>query len=164
MEAYDLVADANWCGNQSHPATASDHWAKFGVQGETSLMFDGMCSQPFHRSARLLAIEGNSLSAANRCTSRQSEDVINSARPDQRIIREVAFPAANMLDPEASHFAWFDDVGHGTIQDVAQLKMARLFIERPAVMERERLGRLQFQSPTLYYENPTLIAVQYRLT
>jgi len=31
MEAYDLVAVANWCGNQSHPATASDHWAKFGV-------------------------------------------------------------------------------------------------------------------------------------
>ena len=156
MEAYDLVADANWCGNQSHPATASNCRENLGVQCETSLISDGMRTQSFHRSARLLAIEGNSLSAANRCTSRQSEDVINSARPDQRIIRKIAFPAANMVDPEASHFAWFDDVGHGTIQDVAQLKMARLFVKRPAVMERERLGRLQLQSPTRYCRKPNV--------
>lgn len=119
-------------------------------------MFDGMCSQPFHRSARLLAIEGNSLCATNWRTSRQSEDVINSARPDQRIVCEVAFPAANMLDSEASHFTRLNDIGHRTIQDVAQLKMARLFVKRPDVMERERLGRLQFQSPTLYCQQPNV--------
>jgi len=112
MEAYDLVAVANWCGNQSHPATASDHWAKFGVQGETSLMFDSMCSQPFHRSARLLAIEGNGLCAANRCTSRQSEDVIDSARPDQGVVEKITFPASSMMNPKATDFLRFDHISH----------------------------------------------------
>jgi hypothetical protein len=136
MQPHDTFAVADRRGNQPHPAAPSaDSRLNLGIQREPAFMPDDKGTQAFHGGARLFTIERHCILSTDRCASRQSEDVINSPGPDQRIVGKVAFPASGMMNSKMSYFGRFNNVGYGAIQDAAQLKVAWLFVEWPAVMK-----------------------------
>ena len=60
-------------------------------------MLDRMCPQSLHRGSRFLAIKRYDLVTGDLPIPRQSEDVINPARPDQAVVGQIAFPEAGVM-------------------------------------------------------------------
>jgi len=83
-------------------------------------------AKQLHLCAGLPAVEPNRLFARNRSSARQPEYIVNSTRPDQRIVGKIAFPAARMVDPELSHRGGRDRIGDQAAKDATQFKVPML--------------------------------------
>jgi hypothetical protein len=104
--------DQDGRANQAHPAVFVYGGADFDVNGETAPVFNGICAQLFHLGPRLLAVQRNGVVPTNRHTPLQAKEIVNTARPDQRIIRQIAFPAAGMVKAKIAYMFGRKEVRH----------------------------------------------------
>ena len=131
MEPNCAAFGNNGCRDNAHPPVVPGHRPYFDIDGEASLLPDGIGAQPFHGRPGFGCIEPECLGPADLYSSRQSEDIVDPARPDQGIVAEVTFPAAGMVQVEVANIARLESVGHGRIEDVSELEMSRLLEKGP---------------------------------
>ena len=148
MKANNPGAIADGRCYQPHRALAADRRANGDIKREAPSISDSVLAKPLHRRARPFRVKCNGLLARHGRPAGQTEQVVDPARPDERIIGKVAFPAARMLEPETADFGGFDDVGYDRAQHMAELELLGLLEQRPGVIERERIDRpMMHQSP-----------------
>jgi len=141
MQAYHALADADWSRDKANPAAACSGGTDFRIDREASLVPNGISAKALHGRPRMLRIKRNRLVTANGRSSRQSENVVNAARPDEGIVRKIAFPKSGVMEPELANCCRLEDVRNGAVQDAAKVKMARLLIKRPAMTQDKRFVR-----------------------
>src|SRR4051812_39679431 len=92
VQAHRPIALADWRADEPHPPLAADRRANLGVEREAAPVADCVGPQGLHLGAGFFAIERDRFIAREPGSARHSENVVDAARPDQRIVLKIAFP------------------------------------------------------------------------
>ena len=111
-------------------------------------MADRVGAQGLHLGAGFFAVECDRFSARQPGSARQPENVVDAARPDQRIVLKVAFPAPDVMHSEPIDGGGGDRVRDDAVDDQAEFEMASLLGERPAVDEGKGCKSVQLRFPS----------------
>ena len=150
VQANCLLTIAYWRRHQAHPAIGPDRGPDLHVNGETSPVLDTVRAEPLHDRSRFFAIEANRFFACHPHPSRQAENIIDPARPDQGVVAKVALPAAHMMQSKLADLRRLEQVCDRGIEDIAQLKLPGLLPERP--------GMAQYDGPERIHASEFMIA------
>ena len=139
-----LLVVQNRHGRQPHPAMVAIRAPDLGIDRESPAMLDRIGAELLHGCAGIGTIERHGQRPRHHFAARQAEQVIDTPRPCQAIVAQIAFPDADatcgdsVVDPLAGggERRFVDWKGHdpGKLQPVDRLK------EGPAMIKRERFG------------------------
>lgn len=141
MKLHDAASCNNRRANESHPPPFPDDGVDLDVDCEAAFVLDRVCAKRFHGRARVLAIKGYRIVATDLYAARQAEQIVDSTRPDQRIVSEIALPRAGVVRCNFSNLCGYDQIDNHAIQDEAKLKLLRSVMQRPAMLEWQRTQR-----------------------
>src|SRR5690242_18091895 len=125
-----MVADANGCADQAHPAGFADRSSYLHIHGKSALMPDRICAQPFHLLAGARAVISDRLITADLCAPRQAEYVVHTAGPGQGVVGKIALPASRMVQVESTDLLRLQSVYDRAVEDMAKLELSRLLEKR----------------------------------
>jgi len=120
----------------------------FGIEGEAAPVPDRVGPQGLHLGAGFFAVECDRFIARQAGSTRQSENVVDAARPDQRIVPKIAFPAPDVMHAEPMDVGRRDRVRDDAVDDQAEFEMASLLGERPAVDEGKGCKSVHLRPPS----------------
>ena len=138
MQPHGLTVLADWSCDDPNPAGSSDGGPDLDIEGEPAPFADRIAAQFLQRGSGLFTVERDCFIATDRRATRKSKDVVDAAGPGQRVVGQIAFPAARMMDAERTNRCRPDDIGDGAIQDEAEVEVSRLLAKRPTLEQRRR--------------------------
>jgi hypothetical protein len=164
MQANRGVAGENRRGDQAHTTAFADSGSPdFDIKRKSGQLAYRVGSQAFESRPGILGIMSNRLITSHRDAALEPEQVIDSSRPNQRLVGKIALPQSGMMRLDRSEVSWAQRIGDRAVEDVAELKTAVLFPKRPIAarsivvqVHRDPEGRLSSGSAVHTLMAPSL--------
>jgi hypothetical protein len=151
MQANRGVAGENRRGDQAHTtAFANSGSADFDIKRKPDQLAYRVGSQAFESRPGILSIMSNRLITGHRDAALEPEQVIDSSRPDERLVGKIALPKSGMMRIDRSELSWAERIGDHAVEDVAELKTAMLFPKRP-IAARSIVFQVHTETPKATY-------------